>query len=75
MRARLFSALLASALPLTSAFYLPGAAPTDYHEGEQVPVLVNALTPMLSGSDDPKLVSHLSGVPKHPSNIATEITH
>ena len=49
-------ALLASTLPVHS-FYLPGAAPHDYEEGEKVELFVNALTPMLSGSDDAKLVS------------------
>lgn len=57
MHALAFTLVLASALPLASAFYLPGAAPTNYRKGEQVQVLVNALTPMLGGSDDPKLVS------------------
>ncbi|EKM80987.1 hypothetical protein AGABI1DRAFT_112692 [Agaricus bisporus var. burnettii JB137-S8] len=57
MRARAFTVIFISLLPVTSAFYLPGAAPTNYREGEQVPVFVNALTPMLSGSDDPKLKS------------------
>jgi transmembrane 9 superfamily protein 2/4 len=49
-------ALVTSALPVYS-FYLPGAAPHDYREGEKVELFVNALTPMLSGSDDAKLVS------------------
>lgn len=40
----------------SDAFYLPGAAPHNFVRGEQVPVMVNALTPMLSGSDDAKLV-------------------
>ena len=44
-------------LPYVSAFYLPGAAPHTYKEGEQVELFVNALTPMLSGSNDAKLVS------------------
>jgi hypothetical protein len=38
------------------AFYLPGAAPRDYASGERVDLLVNALTPMLAGTDDSKLV-------------------
>lgn len=75
MRARAFTVLFISLLPLTSAFYLPGAAPTNYREGEQVPVFVNALTPMLSGSDDPKLVCRPSGMPKYSSNVVIEITH
>jgi transmembrane 9 superfamily protein 2/4 len=40
----------------TKAFYLPGTAPHDYVHGEQVDLFVNALTPMISGSDDAKLV-------------------
>ncbi|KAJ7218032.1 Nonaspanin TM9SF, partial [Mycena pura] len=39
------------------AFYLPGAAPHNFKEGDQVPLFVNALTPMLTGRDDPKLKS------------------
>ncbi|KAJ7251464.1 hypothetical protein B0H12DRAFT_1296172 [Mycena haematopus] len=38
------------------AFYLPGAAPHDFTLGEPVPLFVNALTPMLTGSDNAKLV-------------------
>lgn len=38
------------------AFYLPGAAPRDFLEGDDVPLFVNALTPMLTGSDNAKLV-------------------
>jgi transmembrane 9 superfamily protein 2/4 len=38
------------------AFYLPGAAPHDFLKGDQVPLFVNALTPMLTGTDDAKLV-------------------
>ena len=44
------------ALPPIDAFYLPGAAPHDYNAGEQVDLFVNALTPMLLGKDDSKLV-------------------
>ncbi|KAJ7188196.1 hypothetical protein C8R46DRAFT_13709 [Mycena filopes] len=39
------------------AFYLPGAAPHNFIRGDQVPLFVNALTPMLTGSDDAKLKS------------------
>ncbi|KAJ7703158.1 Nonaspanin [Mycena rosella] len=39
------------------AFYLPGAAPHDFLEGDQVPLFVNALTPMLTGVEDAKLKS------------------
>jgi len=59
MRTPALIAVLASALPLASAFYLPGAAPTNYRTGERVEVLVNALTPMLTGKDDLRLVSML----------------
>ncbi|KAJ2928666.1 hypothetical protein H1R20_g8444, partial [Candolleomyces eurysporus] len=43
--------------PAIHAFYLPGAAPRNYVEGEQVDLFVNALTPMLAGTDDSKLKS------------------
>ncbi|KAF9193032.1 hypothetical protein BGZ51_004265 [Haplosporangium sp. Z 767] len=33
---------------VTQGFYLPGVAPTEYHDSEPVPLMVNALTP---GSD------------------------
>ncbi|KAJ6593937.1 endosomal P24A protein [Mycena capillaripes] len=39
------------------AFYLPGAAPHNFIRGDDVPLFVNALTPMLTGSDDAKLKS------------------
>jgi len=51
------AALVASSFPV-HAFYLPGAAPHDYESGENVHLFVNALTPMLPGSDDAKLVSN-----------------
>ncbi|KAF9049763.1 endosomal P24A protein [Panaeolus papilionaceus] len=41
----------------SNAFYLPGAAPRDYVEGERVDLFVNALTPMLSGTNGAKLAS------------------
>ncbi|KAG0643888.1 hypothetical protein HOY80DRAFT_944091 [Tuber brumale] len=34
-----------SLLQVTSAFYLPGVAPTDYNSGDKVPLNVNSLTP------------------------------
>ncbi|TFY72210.1 hypothetical protein EVG20_g787 [Dentipellis fragilis] len=40
-----------------NAFYLPGAAPHDYKDGEKVDLFVNALTPMLGGADNAKLKS------------------
>lgn len=50
-------ATLALSLALSSnAFYLPGAAPRNYAKGDQVDLFVNALTPMLSGKEDAKLV-------------------
>jgi transmembrane 9 superfamily protein 2/4 len=49
-------ALLAFAPSVVNAFYLPGAAPHNYDQGDPVNVYVNALTPMLTGSDDSKLV-------------------
>lgn len=44
-----------SSLPCTNAFYLPGAAPKDYIEGDKVPVHVNRLNPMI-GALDSKIV-------------------
>jgi hypothetical protein len=48
--------VLVICLPLANAFYLPGAAPHNYVKGDRVNLLVNALTPMLPGTDDAKLV-------------------
>lgn len=48
------AALLATTLitpQLTSAFYLPGVAPTTYAEGDKVPLYVNALTATASRED------------------------
>ncbi|THV02328.1 endosomal P24A protein [Dendrothele bispora CBS 962.96] len=39
------------------AFYLPGAAPHNYAQGDKIELYVNTLTPMLSGKDDAKLKS------------------
>lgn len=44
--------LLLAFLPSIYGFYLPGAAPHDYVQGEKVDLLVNALTPMRSGTND-----------------------
>jgi transmembrane 9 superfamily protein 2/4 len=56
MRSTSYSLLLGCALVLfplsVTSFYLPGAAPHDYVRGDQVNLFVNALTPMLSSSDD-----------------------
>jgi len=43
----------------TNAFYLPGAAPRDYRDGEKVELFVNALTPMLASTENAKLVRGL----------------
>ncbi|CAK5281733.1 unnamed protein product [Mycena citricolor] len=51
------SLLLLSLVPTTFGFYLPGAAPHSFVSGEQVPLFVNALTPMLTGKDNAKLKS------------------
>ncbi|KAJ7072294.1 hypothetical protein C8F01DRAFT_1243356 [Mycena amicta] len=48
---------LACAIQLTAAFYLPGAAPHNFKKGDQVPLFVNALTPMLTGGGSAKLKS------------------
>lgn len=48
--------LALSLLSTAQAFYLPGAAPHDFHEGEPVDLFVNALTPMIAGNDNAKLV-------------------
>ncbi|ODM22424.1 hypothetical protein SI65_00012 [Aspergillus cristatus] len=50
-RTSLLSTLLLS-VPLSSAFYLPGVAPTSYDEGQAVPLYVNHLTPGIAGQDD-----------------------
>ncbi len=60
----LAGAFLSSLVSCTNAFYLPGAAPHDYHEGETVKVFVNALTPMLAASDNAKIVR-----PEHLAHI------
>jgi len=39
-----------------NAFYLPGAAPHNYRQGEKIELYVNTLTPILSANDDAKLV-------------------
>lgn len=46
------SFLLLTIPSLSSAFYLPGVAPTSYDEGQFVPLYVNHLTPSLSRQDD-----------------------
>jgi transmembrane 9 superfamily protein 2/4 len=44
-------ATLLAAPELSSAFYLPGVAPTSYKEGDLVPLNVNRLTPVGSSID------------------------
>ncbi|CCD23272.1 transmembrane 9 family protein NDAI_0B02370 [Naumovozyma dairenensis CBS 421] len=39
--------LFAFCLSLTRAFYLPGVAPTTYHPDDEIPLLVNHLTPSM----------------------------
>ncbi|CCF56565.1 hypothetical protein KAFR_0B02680 [Kazachstania africana CBS 2517] len=39
--------LISLFLSLTRAFYLPGVAPTTYHEGDEIPLLVNHLSPSM----------------------------
>ncbi|CAH7686254.1 hypothetical protein BY996DRAFT_6827124 [Phakopsora pachyrhizi] len=51
---KLYIFLLLSQLSL--AFYLPGAAPRDYNQGDLVPLFVNALTPQLSSTSQLKSV-------------------
>jgi transmembrane 9 superfamily protein 2/4 len=48
----LLASLLLSTSSLTSAFYLPGVAPTSYDEGQAVPLYVNHLTPGIARHDD-----------------------
>ncbi len=57
MSIRILVVLLFSLLPCVLSFYLPGAAPHSYAEGDTVELLVNALTPMRSGNHV-KIVSH-----------------
>ncbi|KAI9932490.1 hypothetical protein ASPWEDRAFT_33390 [Aspergillus wentii DTO 134E9] len=51
-RTSLLSSLLLTVPSLSSAFYLPGVAPTSYDEGQTVPLYVNHLTPGLARQDD-----------------------
>ncbi|KAF9528449.1 Nonaspanin [Crepidotus variabilis] len=44
-------------LPCIQAFYLPGAAPHSYAQGDKVDLFVNALTPMMTGTTGSKLKS------------------
>ncbi|KAI0342185.1 endosomal P24A protein [Trametopsis cervina] len=56
----LTGAFLSSLLTCANSFYLPGAAPHDYHEGEIVQLYVNALTPMLAGYNNAKIKSMIN---------------
>ncbi|KAF5321341.1 hypothetical protein D9619_001767 [Psilocybe cf. subviscida] len=47
-----YASLTLSLLHAVHAFYLPGAAPHNYAKGDKVELLVNALTPMRSGTND-----------------------
>lgn len=66
-------ALLLAFLPSIHSFYLPGAAPRDYVQGERVDLLVNALTPMRSGTND-KVVRILLVNNSHTSHLFTEVS-
>ncbi|KAG8913967.1 hypothetical protein FRC02_005223 [Tulasnella sp. 418] len=52
------TAALLAFTSFANAFYLPGSAPRDYQRGEQVPVYVNALTPVIAA--DAKLKSMIN---------------
>ena len=67
-----FGAFLLSFLPSIHGFYLPGAAPRDYVQGERVELLVNALTPMRSSTND-KVVRILSAYNSSTSHLFTEV--
>lgn len=62
--AALVASLIALA-PLSSAFYLPGVAPTSYKPNELVPLYVNTIKP-ISGTADPLLHSVVSYDYYHP---------
>ncbi|KAF8633306.1 hypothetical protein AX17_004480 [Amanita inopinata Kibby_2008] len=67
MRPLQLATAAAALASLTHAFYLPGAAPRNYHRGEKIELFVNALTPMLSGSEDAKLKSLINYDYYHPN--------
>ncbi|PKY01018.1 hypothetical protein P168DRAFT_258773 [Aspergillus campestris IBT 28561] len=46
------AAILLTIPSLSSAFYLPGVAPTSYDEGQSVPLYVNHLNPSLAQQDE-----------------------
>ena len=75
MRSEVFAAVLLAVAGNVDAFYLPGSAPHNYQEGDQVDLFVNALTPMLSGKDDAKLVRITSSLPVSGLNSPLEIPH
>ena len=65
----LAAAFWLSCIPYIYAFYLPGAAPRNYIEGEKVDLFVNALTPMLSGAKSAKIVCTLFTFLEHISDL------
>ena len=71
----LTAAFWLSCLPYIYAFYLPGAAPHNYIEGEKVDLFVNALTPMLSGAKSAKIVCTYSLSLSTSQTCVTEIPH
>ncbi|WVO13682.1 hypothetical protein L204_101303 [Cryptococcus depauperatus] len=48
LRSALAALVALSFIPWAHAFYLPGAAPRDYLESEEIDVFVNTLTPMIN---------------------------
>ena len=48
----LFVISLFNNLSISNAFYLPGVAPTSYHEGDKVDLFVNHITPSLRKQDE-----------------------
>ncbi|KIY73067.1 Nonaspanin [Cylindrobasidium torrendii FP15055 ss-10] len=67
MRSTVLAAALLAFVGNVDAFYLPGAAPHNYVDGEKVDLFVNALTPMLSAKDDAKLKSLINYDYYHPN--------
>ncbi|ODV82801.1 hypothetical protein CANARDRAFT_25567 [[Candida] arabinofermentans NRRL YB-2248] len=51
MKTCVLSLLLLLTASFTSAFYLPGVAPTSYKAGDTIPLLVNHITPSMKKED------------------------
>lgn len=69
----LLLAVTSQILLSANAFYLPGAAPHDFHDGERVDLFVNALTPMIGSSDNAKLVGCRSSLKMSLVTCSSEI--